>query len=839
MTGEPITGSGQMVLVSGKTVEAPARFRQRVDLVRGVPYTPEGIEFRIETYESILRGLPQNEAPDFWGAIQHNLGYAYSLRANGYRAENLERELAAYDAALEVRTQVDSPFDWATTKSNLSGAYYARIRGDRAENLEKAIEVANDALQVFTQENFPIESAGAHINLALAYTNRVNGTRAENLEQAIAALDNSLKVFTYEEFPMQWASVQNNLGNAYAQRLEGNRAENLNLAIADYINALQLRTQRKFPVLWATTQHNLGNAYSELIAGDRAQNLEKAIAAYDAALKVRTGQNYPEDWADTKIGLGAAYTRRILGSRIQNLKQASENFLDAANIKKPDDGFARHINKLQDLNKTTLGTIISQFVARIFPDQAEANVHPTIHACLWLCLHFGLWREALELIEASKVQLFTNRLALQAFPAPLVPPAQLGLLREERTLLEEIGDLAIAAGGKSARTHARRFSISQKDKLAALDDVWSKLEPYAPDYVSMRRGEPVRYEKVQNLLDGFDVPAALVEFYLFETEESLMLISLVLKSGQTKPVMVKAVPVSQADLSRLVTTYFREVVEFRQHGDIGQRWQELAEPIFSLTDILPHLNEAKLMYLVPNNTFSYLPLHALQMKGDYLIDRFPIVYAPSAALLGSILQRAAKTEHPKQPRTLVVGNPTFDLNYAENEARQVAELFGVSPYLGSDATKVAIQSELPGKDLVHMACHSFFHSSDPMQSGMVLAGNRRLSVYDIAGIELQADLVTLSSCESALNAVFRPGEFVGLPQAFLWAGASSVLSALWTVDDEFTGKLMANFYNRLYDKSGHKANSKAVALQQAVLEMRKSREHPYYWAPFTLMGAWQ
>ena len=844
--GKPKAISGQLVLVSGKSVEAPSRFQQRVDLVKGVPYTPKGVEFQIGVYESILRGLPQDEAPVFWGTIQHNLGYAYSLRASGYRAENLERALAAYDAALEVRSLVDSPVDWATTKSNLSGTYYSRIRGDRAENLEKTIATANDALQVFTQEVFPIERAGVYINLALAYTDRVQGIRAKNLEQAIVALDNSLKVFTYAEFPIEWARAQNNLGNAYAQRIEGNRAENLNLAIDAYTASLQVRTQRKFPALWATTQHNLGNVYSELITGDRAENMEKAIAAYDAALKVRTKDNNPEDWVDTKIGLGAAYIRRILGSRIRNLEFASTTFQDAATVKKHGYDPASYVHKPQGLIKTSLTTVLSQLIARISPDIAELEettakleTFVAIHGCLWLCLHFGLWREALELVEASKVQLFVNNLGVQAFPAPFVPPAQQGLLREESALIEEAGDLDIITRGISTRTSKQRFFIPQRNKRTALDEVWSKLEPYAPDYVSLRRGEPVRYEKVQNLLDSFDVPAALVEFYLFENlDESLVLISLALRSGQTKPVMVKAVPVSQSDFERFLKTYYREVVEYRQYGDIGQRWQELAQPLFSVTDMLPYLEGAKLVYLVPHNVLSYLPLHALQVSGDYLLDRFPIVYAPSAAVLGSIIQRATKMEHPKQQRALVVGNPTLDLNYAENEARQVAEFFGVRSYLGRDATKVAIQSELPNKDLVHLACHSFFHASDPMQSGVVLAGNRRLTVNDIAGMDLRADLVTLSSCESALNAAFRPGEFVGLPQAFLWAGASSVLSALWTVNDEFTGQLMANFYDRLYD-TGLKANTKAVALQQAVLEMRKSKEHPYYWAPFTLIGDWR
>jgi CHAT domain-containing protein len=132
-----------------------------------------------------------------------------------------------------------------------------------------------------------------------------------------------------------------------------------------------------------------------------------------------------------------------------------------------------------------------------------------------------------------------------------------------------------------------------------------------------------------------------------------------------------------------------------------------------------------------------------------------------------------------------------------------------------------------------------FHSSEPWLSTILLAGKRGLQVADIEAVKLQADLVTLSACESGLHDVYSKSEPVGLPEVFLRAGASSVLGTMWAVGDESTRELMIHFYSRLYNVTGHKVYTKAKALQEAVLKMRKKKAHPFYWAPFVLHGHWQ
>jgi CHAT domain-containing protein len=104
-------------------------------------------------------------------------------------------------------------------------------------------------------------------------------------------------------------------------------------------------------------------------------------------------------------------------------------------------------------------------------------------------------------------------------------------------------------------------------------------------------------------------------------------------------------------------------------------------------------------------------------------------------------------------------------------------------------------------------------------------------VYDLYELRLSADLVTLSGCSTGLNAVVGGDEILGLVRGLLYAGARSVLLTLWDAHDRSTADFMQMFYRRL--KGGA---SKARAAQGAMQQLREQYRHPFYWAPFSLMG---
>jgi CHAT domain-containing protein len=183
-----------------------------------------------------------------------------------------------------------------------------------------------------------------------------------------------------------------------------------------------------------------------------------------------------------------------------------------------------------------------------------------------------------------------------------------------------------------------------------------------------------------------------------------------------------------------------------------------------------------------------------------------------------------------------VGNPTLDLVHADNEARQVAGFFGVSPFLGSRASKATLLPWLADADVIHLACHGKFDPDQPMQSGVVFAREETWTAREIMGQRLQARLVVLSACETGQSEVDRGDELVGLTRAFLHAGALSVIVSLWEVQDASTAALMTDFYQRLMDRDGRRLKPVAVALKEAMLAFKETRGTSDLWAPFILVG---
>jgi CHAT domain-containing protein len=110
-------------------------------------------------------------------------------------------------------------------------------------------------------------------------------------------------------------------------------------------------------------------------------------------------------------------------------------------------------------------------------------------------------------------------------------------------------------------------------------------------------------------------------------------------------------------------------------------------------------------------------------------------------------------------------------------------------------------------------------------------GSSHLSLYDMAHLQLPVELVVLSGCATGLNVVTPGDELMGLVRGLLQAGARSLVLSLWDVNDDSTKEFMIEFYTRL--QQGY---SPAVATQTASIHLREHRPHPYYWAPFLLIG---
>lgn len=157
------------------------------------------------------------------------------------------------------------------------------------------------------------------------------------------------------------------------------------------------------------------------------------------------------------------------------------------------------------------------------------------------------------------------------------------------------------------------------------------------------------------------------------------------------------------------------------------------------------------------------------------------------------------------------------------------------------ATETTAKLRASDFNLIQFATHGEFNERQPMQSGLLLtrdnANDGYLQVHEVFEMDLKnANLVTLSACETALSKIEGGDDLVGLSRGFIYAGTPSILATLWKVDDASTSKLMEIFYRNW--KSGM---SKAEALREAQEAVRRMKgyEHPYYWAPFIMIGDWK
>jgi len=231
---------------------------------------------------------------------------------------------------------------------------------------------------------------------------------------------------------------------------------------------------------------------------------------------------------------------------------------------------------------------------------------------------------------------------------------------------------------------------------------------------------------------------------------------------------------------------------------------------------------------VPHGVLHYVPFHALQDNGVALIDRFALSYAPSAR----VHYLCAKRPRAAGDRSLVLGVGDTLAPLIAREVKQVAAVLpNVDVGVAGNATSAQLRSDAAATSrVVHIATHGFFRRERPMMSAIRLSDGD-LTVADVYRLRLSADLVTLSGCGTGLNVVAGGDELVGLTRGFLHAGARAVMVSLWDVHDESASEFMGEFYGR-YVKGG----TPAAALAGAMRAARRERPHPYYWAPFSLVG---
>jgi len=265
---------------------------------------------------------------------------------------------------------------------------------------------------------------------------------------------------------------------------------------------------------------------------------------------------------------------------------------------------------------------------------------------------------------------------------------------------------------------------------------------------------------------------------------------------------------------------FAETLKARADECFRQLYDQIYRPLEN------YISTDRLI-VVSAGVINYVPFGALYDGRQYFVEQVEISYAPSAAVWATLQGRRSK----KIKNSLVIGYADEKIPEVENEIREIKpEVPSPQILVGDRATFSGFIENAPKFDLIHMACHGKFRADSPMFSSLHLADGW-VTVEDICSQRLRARLVTLSACETGLNKVAAGEEILGLARGFLVAGAESLLVSLWAVNDAATGDFMGRFYNNL-----QRGSSIAASVRQAQLEFVGRGEHPFFWAPFILIG---
>jgi CHAT domain-containing protein len=419
--------------------------------------------------------------------------------------------------------------------------------------------------------------------------------------------------------------------------------------------------------------------------------------------------------------------------------------------------------------------------------------------------------EAFQYVERAKGRALVDLLASQTNIAPRGrDTVQISRTLDQIALAEKttatVADPAVQ--GDVAGT--RGVVLQLKKDLRAQD----------PEYASLVTVTDVNVKTIQARLGADET---LLEYYATEQEWYAFVLR---RDG------IRVTKLDGTGLAKNVLDFREKLTRF-----VSSEYVPYAKALYRqvINPVAGQITTSRLI-IVPHGVLHYLPFGALSSGKDFLIDRYQIRILPNASILGILKDRARNDRQA----VLILGNPdlknpAYDLKYAEEEARSLGKIIPHATILLRNNARASVIHEKGNQyRILHFAAHGVFDPENPLNSALLLAGNGvhdgLLRAGDLYQLRLNNDLITLSACETALSTISKGDDVIGFTRGFLYAGARSIVSSLWKVDDKATRDLMVGFYERI------PRMEKDKALREAQLNVKKRHPHPFYWAAFQLTG---
>lgn len=640
---------------------------------------------------------------------------------------------------------------------------------------------------------------------------------------------------------------------------------------------MDLGQYQKLPSLYAQKLHLVQQASHLALAASALMDLagmKQGIQQYDEAGKLYLQALEKYRSANNAYGEGDAFLRLAYLSIVRGQNDQAITFLKSARQLKKKTHQIETVAKVQ------------YELARIYRRRHRLNeARDEI-------------LEAIQIIESQRLRLLTPDSRAQYFASVhqyyslyIQVLMALDKLHPEQGLMQ----LAFEASERS-KVRSLLDLLANSDQSSPCSELLEKQSASQPAMSSLPAGsgedagpsQTVTLQQIQaNILDSDTV---LVEYALGDEASYAWVVDRENIASYELPPETRVRDLALAfrkDLLPLEPRPNEPATEFAQRESAakrGQQWRArgLARMLIGKLPLKPQQR----ILIVPEGPLQYIPFSALPLpggekQGTVVLSQHEIISVPSASAL------AAMRARPRAPATAgvaIFADPVFEreqkqsgavrehtddrsenrraltralydmqapqhivrLPGSRKEAEAIQEILrpgSTFMALGFDANRnTVLDGRLSAFRMVHFATHGIIDVRHPEMSGLILSlvnekGERQdgyLRLGDIYQLKLSADLVVLSSCDSALGKELRAEGIIGLPRGFLHAGARNVIASLWKVDDAASAILMKELYSRM--QQGASPSAALREAQQALVNSSNQYSKPYYWAAFVLEG---
>lgn len=752
-----------------------------------------------------------------------------------YYSANYQQALDYFNQGLRVAQTINNQSQEASILTQI-GDTYSQLKDE-----EKALEFYNRAKKIYQELGNYRQQTDILNKIGEVYQ------QLGNLEKSLETYQQALKIPQKNDAnsgsDALWISI--NIARLYSERGEFDKALKF---LQQAIDSNQETNSSLY--------QEMGKVYSKL------GELEKALQFFNKSLNLQR-DNYPELQAENRLGIA------VVEQQKGNLEEALTQIKIAISL----------IEEIRN-RKFSLEERLEFFASK--QDYYEFYID------LLMELHQqnpskGYDAEALNISERSKARSLLE--LLTEANTDIRKGVEPQLVIQERSLqqqLDAVEQRRVEVYKSENDTQEEKTALEQERQylLRKYEEIQTKIRETSPSYAALTQPQPLTLEQIQQQI--LDEDTLLLQYSLGEKRSFLWAV--------TKDSMTSYELPPKALIEQAARLFFTGVVNRRSTSEnMSTASESLSQMI--LAPVASQLKNKRLA-IVSDGILNYLPLNALSVpthsseKPDYfpLVLNHEIVNLPSASTL-SILRQDAEKREPAPKTIAILADPVFssDDNRLQtptstrsetweqyNLSRSARQLdIGVWQRLPGTRTEaeailalvpesetistfdfatnraIATAPQLNQYKVIHFATHGLLNSINPELSGIVLSMidqqgnpiNGFLRLHDIFNLNLSADLVVLSACQTGLGKQVRGEGLVGLTRGFMYAGTPRVLVSLWNVDDAATAELMTRFYRLLFKEK----LSPTQALRRAQLEMQTDTEwkSPYYWAAFTLQGEWR